>query len=246
MTVLSGRGMVDREMRRRLTQIVPHLHRALRVNKAINAKQSAAATLSEALDGLGAGVFLVDARCHIVHANAAGRELLCTDDFLRSIGGRFAIRDARHDQALRKRFAAVAEIPADVDDVVLPLTGHDGERYVLHIMPLRSVTQIHPGASSGAVAALFVRKAELDGQSCADLVARSFELTRAESRVLFTIVQHGAVPETARALGIAETTVKTHLHRVFAKTGVSRQTDLIKLTAGYASPLASDATGRGH
>ena len=47
------------------------------------------------------------------------------------------------------------------------------------------------------------------------------------------------VPETADALGIAETTVKTHLHRVFAKTGVSRQADLVKLAAGFSNPLVN-------
>jgi DNA-binding CsgD family transcriptional regulator len=39
------------------------------------------------------------------------------------------------------------------------------------------------------------------------------------------------------ALGVAETTVKTHLGRVFVKTGVSRQADLVKIVAGFATPL---------
>jgi DNA-binding NarL/FixJ family response regulator len=39
-----------------------------------------------------------------------------------------------------------------------------------------------------------------------------------EVTVLFAIVDVGGVPEVARALGIAPTTVKTHLLRVFAKT----------------------------
>jgi DNA-binding CsgD family transcriptional regulator len=45
------------------------------------------------------------------------------------------------------------------------------------------------------------------------------------------------VPETAAALGIGEGTVKAHLHRVFNKTGTSRQADLVKLVAGFANPL---------
>jgi DNA-binding CsgD family transcriptional regulator len=45
------------------------------------------------------------------------------------------------------------------------------------------------------------------------------------------------VPEAARALGCAETTVKTHLYRVFAKTGATRQADLVKLAAGFSNPL---------
>jgi DNA-binding CsgD family transcriptional regulator len=38
-------------------------------------------------------------------------------------------------------------------------------------------------------------------------------------------------------LGIAESTVKTQLHRLFAKTGSKRQAELVKLIAAYASPL---------
>ena len=55
---------------------------------------------------------------------------------------------------------------------------------------------------------------------------------------MLAIVEVGGVPETAAALGVAETTVKTHLHRVFSKTGASRQADLVKLAAGFSSPLA--------
>jgi hypothetical protein len=41
---------------------------------------------------------------------------------------------------------------------------------------------------------------------------------------------------TSERLGVAETTVKTHLYRVFAKT---RQADLLKLAAGFSNPLAN-------
>jgi DNA-binding CsgD family transcriptional regulator len=43
----------------------------------------------------------------------------------------------------------------------------------------------------------------------------------------------------AEALGIAESTVKTHLMRLFAKTGTNRQVDLVKLVATYINPLVS-------
>jgi DNA-binding CsgD family transcriptional regulator len=46
-------------------------------------------------------------------------------------------------------------------------------------------------------------------------------------------------PETAETLGVGEATVKTHLHRVFGKTGAARQADLVKLVAGFANPLAN-------
>jgi DNA-binding CsgD family transcriptional regulator len=51
------------------------------------------------------------------------------------------------------------------------------------------------------------------------------------------IVQIGGVPEVAPVLGISETTVKTHLQRIFAKTETTRQADLVKLVASYMSPV---------
>jgi DNA-binding CsgD family transcriptional regulator len=231
--------MVDGAMRRRIAEFVPHAHRALRINRAIDAKQSEAASFSDALNGLSAAVFLIDAHCRLIHANTAGNDLLTADDILRLIGGRLTIRNPQQQQALRKRFAASGDVPIRIDEISLPLTANDGERHILRILPVNSVTRAEPGATGKAVAALFVQKTEIDIRSCAGLIAATFHLTPAESRVLLAIVQTGGVPETATRLRVAETTVKTHLHRIFAKTGASRQTDLIRLTAGYASPLAS-------
>jgi DNA-binding CsgD family transcriptional regulator len=104
-------------------------------------------------------------------------------------------------------------------------------------LPLTAAARSGIGKTYKAVAALFVRKVAIDSPS-GELVARAFALTPTELRVLLSIVEVGGVPETAVALGIAETTVKTHLHRVFSKTGASRQADIVKLAAGFSSPLA--------
>ena len=43
--------------------------------------------------------------------------------------------------------------------------------------------------------------------------------------------------EAAGALGIADSTVRTHLGRLFEKTGASRQSDLVKIVAAFSTPL---------
>ena len=45
----------------------------------------------------------------------------------------------------------------------------------------------------------------------------------------------------AAALGIGSGTVKTHLRRLYDKTGASRQADLVKLVAGFGNPLLAAA-----
>jgi DNA-binding CsgD family transcriptional regulator len=91
------------------------------------------------------------------------------------------------------------------------------------------------GLIYGAVAAMFVRKAALDLPSPPVAIAQQFQLTPAELRVLFSIVEIGGVSEVADVLGISEATVRTHLHRLFEKTGTGRQADLVKLVAGYCA-----------
>ena len=73
--------------------------------------------------------------------------------------------------------------------------------------------------------------------SCA-VIGKMFKLTPTELRVLLAIVEVGGIPEVAAALGVADTTVRTHVGRLFEKTGATRQADLVKLVAGYAAPLA--------
>jgi len=50
-------------------------------------------------------------------------------------------------------------------------------------------------------------------------------------------VEVGGAPEVAEAFGISVNTVKSHLQRIFSKTGASRQADLVKLLSGFASPF---------
>lgn len=53
--------------------------------------------------------------------------------------------------------------------------------------------------------------------------------------MLAAIAEISGVANMAAALGISQATVKTHLQRLFAKTGVRRQSDLIKLLARHAA-----------
>ena len=87
--------------------------------------------------------------------------------------------------------------------------------------------------------ALFVHKATVDTATLPESIGRHFGLTSTELRVLLAIVEVGGAPEVAEALGIAVGTVKTHLHRLYQKTGTARQAGRFKLVAGFASPLLS-------
>jgi DNA-binding CsgD family transcriptional regulator/PAS domain-containing protein len=232
-------GVVDDETRARMRLIVPHIRRSVLIGKVFNFKTAEAASFSDTLDGLSYGVFLVDRTGRIVHANAAGCTLLSVGDPLRAAAGRLVLSDATADQTLREAFAALDQGDAalGVEGIAVSLPSRSSERYVAHVLPLTSGARRRTGIAYTAVAALFVRKAALETPLLPQVISRTYNLTPTELRVLLAIVEIGGAPEAAEALGIAVTTVKTHLRRLYAKTGVVRHADLVKLVAGFSTPL---------
>jgi DNA-binding CsgD family transcriptional regulator len=233
-------GFADDDVRSRMRLLAPHLRRAMLIVRMFNRKAAEAAMLADTLDGLSAGLCLVDAGGRIVHVNAAAQALLDADDILRSVNGKLVARDAQADRTLREVFAAAGQgdEALGIRGIAVPLNGKDGARYVAHALPLTSGLRQCSGISFTAAAALFIRKTAPAVSARPDVIGAAFKLTPTELRVLLAIVELGSVPEVAAALGIAGTTVRWHVGRLFEKTGARRQADLVKLVTGYATPLA--------
>jgi len=53
------------------------------------------------------------------------------------------------------------------------------------------------------------------------------------------------IPETASRLSVSPNTIKTHLRKVFAKTGTTRQTELARLLASIGLLKANGSTTNG-
>ena len=219
--------------------IAPHIRRAVLIGRMFEFKAGEVATFVDALDGLSTGMYLVDAEGRLIHANAAGRALLAAGDILRSAGGRLVASDTRVQRTLQDVFAAAGQGDAAVGikGIAVSLTGKDDERYVAHALPLTSGARRRAGIDRAAAAALFVRRAALVASSASQVIGETFKLTPTELRVLLAITEVGGIPEVATAFGVADTTVRTHVNRLFEKTGATRQADLVKLVAGYTTPL---------
>jgi DNA-binding CsgD family transcriptional regulator len=232
-------GVADPSTRARMQLIVPHLRRAILIGKVIDLKTAASDSLADTVDGISAAMFLVDESARIVHANASGHAMLAEGSLLRAAGGKLLPRDPSAEQALNEVCAMAERGDAAVGakGIAIPLMASEGTRYVAHVLPLTSGARRQAGATYAAAAAVFVHKAALDAPSPPEVIRKLYKLTPTEMRVLLAMMQVGAAAEVAEILGIAESTVRTHLLRLFAKTGAKRQSDLIKLVASYTNPL---------
>jgi DNA-binding CsgD family transcriptional regulator len=222
----------------RLHLLASHLRRAVLVRELVDRHAAEAATLGDTLDGIGPGIFFVNADAHILEANANGRAMLEQGTLVRAHGGRLVPADRDAEQDLAEIFCRFESgNPTSIVQPSVLLSARAGEPFVAHVLPLIEGTRRRTGNAYTAVAAVFVQKASFDLPSSREVIAKSYKLTPTEMRVLLAIVEVGGVPKVSEAMGISASTVKTHLRRLFAKTGTDRQADLVKLVAAYATPI---------
>ena len=232
-------GLVDAECRRRMCLVAPHIRRAVLIGKVVEHHKLEAQTFTSIVDRLDSSVYLVDEDSQITYANPAARSLADKAQIVGNQRGTLTLRDPGANQALRQAVAAASDGDTEVGDkgVAVTLAADSAGQHFAHMLPLTSGSRRQAGKHHESVAAVCVRKAAFEIASPLKLMSQSFGLTASETRVLGAVVELGSVSEMADGLGISPATVKTHLQRLFDKTGARRQIDLIKLVAGHQTPF---------
>lgn len=232
-------GRVDEECRRKLALVVPHLRRAVLIGNVIDNHKMTVAALSNTFMALADAVFLVDPRARIVFANASADGLLREGKIVRGLRSNLAAVDQKSNRLLQEAIAASESNGSDITakGVAVPISPPGVARWLAHVLPLTAGTRAEADIPEAATAAVFVRRASVENPTALEIVAKLYRLTAMEVRVLQAVVEIGGAPLAADALGISETTVKTHLRNLFQKTECRRQADLVKLVAGAASPF---------
>jgi PAS domain-containing protein len=236
-----SKGIVDSETRRHMELIVPHFRRALLIGKVIDLAKVEAAAFADTVDGLAAAVFLVDSTGRLIRANARAEGMLADGDLFRITDGVLTATSAKAQRSLAATFAAAPEgdIAVEARGIAVPMTSSNGERYAAHVLPMTAGRRRDLQSAPGATAALFVRKIEMEFPTAVRSIAEIYGLSAAETRTLHVILNVGRIGPTSILLQLSESTVKTHLRHIFQKTGAHTQVDLVKLAAGFASPIAS-------
>jgi len=233
-------GPIDDRSIQRFRLLSPHFRRAVAIGRIIDRHKFEAAALADTLDGLATAMFLVDVEGRLVHANAAGYAMSENGDVIQAIGGKFSAVDKQAYATLRDIYMSAenGDEALTAKSVEVPLSSSAGGRYVAYVLPLTSGARRQAGTTYSAAAAIFVRKTDFELPHPLETIASVFKLTPAEMRVMMMVVQLGSAREVAPVLGISEPTVRTHLQHIFEKTNTSRQAELVKLVAGYMSPLS--------
>ncbi|MDZ5697995.1 LuxR C-terminal-related transcriptional regulator [Chelativorans sp. M5D2P16] len=222
--------------------LLPHLRRAVTISRVLDARAIERERMVQALDALACGVVLTDERGAILHSNRAAERMLCEGAAIRESRGVLEAKVPAAARELRNaiRQAACDEAGMGKAGLSVRLTDIDALPLFAHLLPMTG-SDLRTSLQPAAVAAVFIGS-EPDAESEAEMIARTFGLTRAETRLLTCLLAGRMLAEAAGDLGIAPTTARTHLDNIFLKSGVSRQAELMRLARQVALPVEPSAS----
>lgn len=235
----------DRELRL-FKLLSPHVCRALAISDALDIRALRSEMLEKTLDGLSAGVFLAARDGHIVYMNAAAQRQVKDGRAVRLVHDRLSAVDPATRDLLARKMGAAQRVgdPADSSSAFgessLAIPDRMGGGYVATLLSIDTGERSAVLAPFAASVAIFVQEPVHVPLMPGEAFARLHGLTGAELRVLLAIAQGLGGVETAQMLGVSEATVRTHLQRMFSKTGTSRQTELLTLLHRSSPPLRAD------
>jgi DNA-binding CsgD family transcriptional regulator len=224
-------GPMDEGGRRLISAMVPHLRRSVALGFRLDGYRAIQRAEYAVLDQLASGVILLDQRNRILYLNAAARLFGLEGGALSLRGGTLRTRCQAHAKRLddlilgaqRGMPASAMSIPRVGDGQLLTVLissvrGRDIERFADMNMP------------DAAVLVFVVDPANSRGLSIS-WIMDAYGLTPAEARVALAASTGASIPKVATSLLLSQNTIKTHLRRVYAKTGTSRQAELARVIA---------------
>ena len=210
----------------------------------MNAKNVEAEALGRSLDMVPTGIVLVSEDARILHANRAAERMIDKAVPVLSADGRLSTPDKAVTGELRRsiRTAAHDETGLANAGIGLALNGYRGPPATAHVLPVARRAP-RSRAAGDDILAVFIASQEHMPPVDLEAVVQAFHLSPAEKRVLERLVAGDTLQQAAAALNIAPTTAKTHLSRLFAKTGTKRQAGLVALVNRLIPPVSpSDVT----
>jgi len=218
--------------------LLPHLRRAVMISDLLDVRAIERTHFATALDALRCAVLLTDLRGKIIYGNRSAAQMLQEATAIKDQRGflKAVLAPASRELSEAIRLAANEGLGIGKKGLAVRLS-EDGSFPVLaHVLPL-TVGDLQTRFEPAAAAAVFIRNRE-SARDSAEVLAATYELTPAETRVLSCLLSGRTVGESAGELRVGVETVRTHLDGIFRKTGVGRQQDLLLLVSQLSPPIS--------
>ncbi len=219
-------GRFDPALTGELNRLHPHLARSAYL--AARLRMERAHSTVVALQALGVPAAVLSGKGRVLASNALIESVSQTLIPL-AFGGLGLARPAANK--LLQEAIAAAQGDQETASRSIPVQAEDGRpAMIVHVVPLRrSASDIFSGAAI-LIAAVTVSASRV--VPSLQVLMGLFDLTPAEVKLAAALAGGLSLQAAAAVSGIQMTTARTHLDRIFRKTGTSRQGQLVALLKG--------------
>lgn len=215
----------------------PHIIRCMRIVRRLQASGQTAFLACDALEQLQFAVFIVNASGWICYINPAGRALLNSRDGLSVVQGRLEALEQDSQTELSNAIFAAAKLrrqrSAGVFGSSVSIKRKSRPPLEIVLAPL-APDRARAQWPSGDLALLLSAGPDCPREGP---LRAAFGLTPAEAHLCVLIAEGVGLKEAASRLEVSINTIKTHLQRVFEKTGTRRQAELARLLLAHPARL---------
>jgi DNA-binding CsgD family transcriptional regulator len=207
----------------------PHMIRAFNLGQKFAEARQFTTDLTVALERSDHGMFVLESDGRVRFANRAAEALAGPEGPLRLMGGQLTATDA---DAARKLVGLIRLATAGAPDQ--RRGGSMALGSATRRLPLSVTVAPLPGErisifEARPCAIVCVTDLEAGAAPPEQKLRALFGLTQAETRVALALFEGATPREAAEQLGVSFHTVRAQLARIFDKTGVNRQSDLVRV-----------------
>jgi DNA-binding CsgD family transcriptional regulator/PAS domain-containing protein len=226
--------------RQLLEQIAPHLRQAIEIYARLNHMTSERDLYAGAVDQLSVATIILDQQGQLLNTNGLARALLEERDGLGQRDQRLHLEGRELNRALHEALEAIVRArQGDETSVVKALrvprsSGRSDLGLVIRPVPTSEWSE----GPSSPCAAVFISDPDLRDSSSQQGLAELFGLTPAEANLALLLARGLSLAEASETQNISQHTARAQLKSIFAKTGVSRQAELVRLILKSVASLA--------
>jgi DNA-binding CsgD family transcriptional regulator/PAS domain-containing protein len=204
-------------------QLEPHIENALRVFAAFQRLELERDIYRHVAGTLAWGVLLLNQHGQICEIDAVAEKIIGSTALLRVSNERLRATDHKNDLALQALIKGLLAGPND-RTAVFRLSNAPQLDLTFRVLQ-QPIGWMAAGAPRVAV---YVSSTTAGSFPSIDVISQLFGLSKTEASLTLLLAQGRTLTEAAVDLNIAESTARTYSKRIYSKTGVTRQTDLVR------------------
>jgi DNA-binding CsgD family transcriptional regulator len=226
-----------------IRMLTPHIQRAARISRRIGEADLRAATATEMLNSSPYCVIALGPDLELLMANSRGEALL-------ERGGGLSVKQGRlkvEDSATARQLTEMAAGRAKEHSITFTARAADGSELLLNAIAVSDQhgRQFASGASGSALMLVGGQRMGIS-DNVVESLQQGFDLTAAEARLAGFLIQGSGVRGYVEDRGVSHEAGKYLLKGIYAKTGLSNQTELVamlrEVPLGWGKPLTAPLT----